>query len=125
VISLAAFVNFQLFPRELISAFGEGGDEYYHFVERYFRIFLFMTFLNGLPPVTANFFTSIGKAARAIFMSLTRQIIFLPPLLIIFPRIWGIDGVVYAGPVSDLAAFTLAVLLIRKESGDMKKLEGA
>jgi Na+-driven multidrug efflux pump len=125
VISLVAFVNFQLFPREIISVFGEGSDEYYRFVERYFRIFLFMTLVNCTQPVTANLFTSIGKATRAIFMSLTRQIIFLLPLIIIFPRIWGIDGVMYAGPVADLAAFTLAVLLIRKESRDMKKLEDA
>ncbi|MDR3331690.1 MAG: MATE family efflux transporter [Synergistaceae bacterium] len=124
-ISFVAFANFQLFPKEIISVFGEGSAEYYHFVERYFRIFLFMTLVNGIQPVTANFFTSIGKATRGLFMSLTRQIIFLLPLVIIFPRIWGVDGVMYAGPVADLAAFMLAAVFLRKESGDMKKLEDA
>ncbi|MDR1943192.1 MAG: MATE family efflux transporter, partial [Synergistaceae bacterium] len=79
-LSFLAFICFQLFPRGIINIFGEGSDEYYHFVERYFRIFLFMTFVNGVQPVTANFFTSIGKATRGLFMSLTRQILFLLPL---------------------------------------------
>ncbi|MDR3256011.1 MAG: MATE family efflux transporter [Synergistaceae bacterium] len=122
-ISLVAFINFQLFPRGIISAFGGGSAEYYHFVERYFRIFLFMTLANGLQPVTANFFTSIGKATRGLFMSLTRQIIFLLPFVLIFPRLWGIDGIMYAGPVADTAAFALAAVFICKESRDMKKLE--
>ena len=54
------------------------------FAERYFRIFLFFTFLNGIQPVSSNFFTSIGAPKKGIFLSLTRQIIFLLPLLLIF-----------------------------------------
>ena len=76
---------------------------------------MFCTFLNGLQPVTANFFTSIGKAARGIVLSMTRQILFLIPLILIFPLFMGIDGVMYAGPIADGAAGILAVLLVRKE----------
>jgi putative MATE family efflux protein len=122
-ISIFAFIMFQCFPRGIISLFGRGSEDYYHFVERYFRIFLFMTFTNGIQPVTANFFTSIGKAARGFFISLTRQILFLLPLIIIFPRYWGIDGIMYAGPVADLAAAILAVAFIAAEVVEIKRLE--
>ena len=76
---------------------------------------MLMSFLNGLQPVTSTFFTSIGKSIKGVFMSLTRQIIFLLPLIVIFPMFMGIDGVMYAGPVADLAAGLLAVVLVMKE----------
>ncbi len=115
VISIISFAVFQLFPRQIISVFGEGSEEYFIFSQRYFHIFLFFTFLNGIQPVTSNFFTSIGKSIKGVFLSLTRQIIFLLPLLVALPMIMGIDGVMYAGPVADGAAFLLAVIFIVKE----------
>ncbi len=77
---------------------------YYQFSERYFRIYMFLTLINGIQPVTSNFFNSIGKARLGVFMSLTRQILFLLPLIVIFPLFMGIDGVMYAGPIADGAA---------------------
>lgn len=122
-ISIAAFLAFQLFPREIISIFGSGSDEYFHFAERCFRIFLMFTFLNGLQPVTANFFSSIGKATRGIWLSLTRQIIFLLPLIVILPAIMGIDGVMYAGPVADSMAALVAILIVTHEMKLLKRME--
>jgi putative MATE family efflux protein len=122
-VSAVFFVLFQIFPREIIDIFGKVNEQYYHFVERYFRIFLFMTFINGIQPVTANFFSSIGKATRGFFVSLTRQILFLLPLVLLFAHKWGIDGVMYAGPVADFAAASLAAFFIVREIRDMKRLE--
>ncbi|MDR1965282.1 MAG: MATE family efflux transporter [Synergistaceae bacterium] len=124
-VSVVVFAVFQIFPREIIDLFGKVNDQYYQFVERYFRIFLFMTFVNGIQPVTANFFSSIGKGMRGFFISLTRQILFLLPLIIIFPRYWGIDGVMYAGPLADFAAACLAAFFIVREIREMKELERA
>ena len=115
IISTIGFLCFQLFPRQIISIFGEGSEEYFIFAERYFKVYMLMSFLNGLQPVTSTFFTSIGKSIKGVFMSLTRQIIFLLPLIVIFPMFMGIDGVMYAGPVADLAAGLLAVVLVMKE----------
>lgn len=97
---------------------------YYQFAIQFFRIFLLCTFLNGLQPVTANFFSSIGKATKGIFLSLTRQIIFLVPLVLLFPLFWGIDGVMYAGPIADGAAGILAILLVIREFKKMQKIGG-
>ena len=67
-ISIGAFLCFQLFPRQIIGIFGSGSEEYLHFAERYFRIFLFFTFLNGIQPVSSNFFTSIGAPKSGSFL---------------------------------------------------------
>lgn len=125
VISITAFLLFQIFPRQLIGFFGSGSEEYFQFAEAYFRIYLFMAFANWVQPITSNFFTAIGKAKKGVFMSLTRQIIFLLPLIVIFPMIMGIDGVMYTAPVADFMAALLAIIFVVKEMKSMKKLEAA
>ena len=115
VTCVLAFIMFQTFPRQIISIFGDGSELYFEFAVRYFRIYLLMTFINNVQPLSSNFFTSIGKPVKGTFLSLTRQIIFLLPLIIIFPRFLGIDGIVYAGPIADtMAAIVAATLLIRE-----------
>ena len=124
-ISIVAFLCFQLFPRQIIGIFGSGSEEYLHFAERYFRIFLFFTFLNGIQPVSSNFFTSIGAPKKGIFLSLTRQIIFLLPLLLIFPYLFGIDGVMYTAPIADLAAASVSIVMVVREFKIMAELRKA
>lgn len=121
-ISICAFLCFQIFPIQIIRIFGSGSDEYYRFAEQYFRIFLFFTFLNGIQPITANFFTSIGKAKKGIFISLTRQIIFLLPLIVILPMFLGIDGIMFSAPAADLAAAVLAAAFMTRE---LRRMKGA
>ena len=120
-IATVFFLCFQLFPHQIVSIFGTGSDLYFQFAERYLKIFMFMTFANGIQPMSSGFFTSIGKAKLGIVMSLTRQVLFLLPLIIVFSLIMGIDGVMYAGPIADAAAFELAILFARRELGAMKK----
>lgn len=124
-ISIVAFLCFQFFPRQIIGIFGSGSEEYLHFAERYFRIFLFFTFLNGIQPVSSNFFTSIGAPKKGIFLSLTRQIIFLLPLLLIFPYLFGIDGVMHTAPIADLAAASVSIVMVVREFKIMAELQKA
>ena len=115
VLALVAFLLFQLCPRQIISIFGNGSEQYYEFAIRYFHIFLLFTFVNFLQPITSNFFTSIGKPKLGSFLALTRQIIFLLPLLVLFPLFMGIDGIMYAGPVADcLAAIVCGCMIVRE-----------
>ena len=69
----------------------------------------------------SGFFTSIGKARLGIVVSLTRQVIFLLPLILIFLIFMGIDGVMYAGPIADIAAAVAAIGLAVRE---LKGMEG-
>lgn len=121
-ISTVALICFQVFPRQIISIFGDGSEEYFAFATRYFRIYMLLTFINGVQPLTSSFFTSIGKAQLGILMSLTRQIIFLLPLIMIFPLFFGIDGVMYAGPIADGATLILTAILVIREMKKMNQL---
>lgn len=117
-ISIIAFVIFQTIPLQIISLFGEGSPEYFKFAVNVFRIFLFMTFLNGIQPITSTFCTAIGEPVRGTFLSLTRQIIFLLPLIIIMPIIFqnmglqGIDGLMYTSPIADLFAAIVSIVMV-------------
>ncbi|MCI8583596.1 MAG: MATE family efflux transporter [Dorea sp.] len=118
-VGISFFLCFQLFPRQIVSIFGSGSEAYFQFAERYFKIFMFLTFLNGVQPMSSGFFTSIGKAKLGIVVSLTRQVIFLLPLILIFPMFMGIDGVMYAGPIADGAAALVAVGFALHQLKDM------
>ena len=122
VIATIFFFCFQIFPHQIVGIFGTGSDLYFQFAERYLKIFMFMTFANGIQPVSSGFFTSIGMAKLGIVMSLTRQVIFLLPLIIIFPLFMGIDGVMYAGPIADAAAGIVAIGFAVKELRAMDKI---
>ena len=124
-VSTVVFLAFQLFPRELIFIFGERDPLYIEFAERYLRIFMFMTFVSGIQPVAATFFPSIGKPIRGTWISLSRQILFIVPLLIVLPIFLGMDGVLFAGPVSDFLAAVISAALIITEMRNMSVLQRA
>lgn len=84
---------------------------------------MFLTIVNGIQPVTSNFFNSIGKSQLGVFMSLTRQILFLLPLIIIFPIFMGIDGVMYAGPIADAAAAIVCGYFTIRELKELNVLQ--
>ena len=123
VISMIAFLCFQIFPRQIIGLFGQESEEYFQFAERYFRIYMFFTFANQFQPIVANMYTSIGKAAAGAFMSLTRQILFLMPLLVILPKFFGLEGAMYAAPIADFVAFFIAGAMLLRETRLLKRAE--
>lgn len=112
LMSALAFAMFQIFPRQISAAFGSGNEMYFQFATRYFRIFLFFTFANFVQPIGSNFFTAIGKPYKGVFLSLTRQILFLLPLIVLLPLWLGIDGIMYAGPCADMLAAAIAVIMV-------------
>ena len=115
VLAVIAFFMFQFFPRQIISIFGDGSELYYQFAIRYFHVFLFFTFVNFMQPITSNFFTAIGKPKVGSFLALTRQILFLLPLILLFPLFLGIDGIMYAGPMADCLAAVVCFIMVYRE----------
>lgn len=112
-ISSVSFFVFQVFPLQIIKLFGNGSPEYYDFAVKYFRIYFFFIIINFVQPIVSNFFTATGRPQRGMFLSLTRQILFLIPLLLIMPRFFGIDGIIYSGPIADaLAAATTITMIV-------------
>lgn len=123
VISTIGFILFQIFPYQIISLFGQGDDLYYEFAIHFMRTFLFMVIVNGVQLISSNFFSAIGKPVKGLLLSMTRQVFFLIPLILILPLFFGIDGVLYAGPVADGVAFVVSVVLISLEMKKMRRME--
>ena len=112
---------FQIFPRQIVSLFGSGNEEYMNFAVRFMRMYLSMLILGSIFTVSLTFFSAIGKAKKGTIISLSKQVIFLLPLTIILPIFWGVTGVIIAGPVSDILAFTLCIILVKDEFKKMPK----
>ena len=120
VISTIAFILFQTIPDKLILIFGNGDAKYMEFACLAFRTYLLLCICNGVQIPSGIFFQAIGKSTKSAILSLSRQIVILIPAMIILSGIYGIMGVLSAGPVADGLAFVLAVILLIKETRNMK-----
>ena len=123
VVSVVSFLIYQIFPRQIMMIFGTTEPLFMDFAVRYLKTFMFMAFINGIHAVTSNFFTSIGKAQMGFWISLTRQILLLLPLMLILPAMLGIDGFFFAGPIADACAATLTGAFAFRELRKVKALE--
>ncbi len=120
-VAVIFFVVFQIFPGQLTAMFGEQGELYTEFSVMSLKIFPLLCFLNGFQIVVAIFFQSIGKPVISGIISLSRQILFLIPAIMVLCRYLGLKGVLWAGPVADGLAFVLALIMILWE---IKKMGG-
>lgn len=123
IVSCIGFILFQFFPKSIISIFGTGEPLYFEFAVKFMRIFLFMVIINGVQLISSNFFAAIGKPVKGLILSMTRQVIFLIPLILILPLFMGIDGIMYAGPCADTIAFITTFIMISIEMKNINKLQ--
>lgn len=105
------FVAGMLFSNLIVSIFTSDA-ELIDLSARGLRIVVMFFPIIGFQMVTANFFQSIGMASKAIFLSLTRQMVVLLPCLLILPRFFGAAGVWYSMPISDLLASLIAAVML-------------
>lgn len=105
------FLVGMLVPDVVVSIF-TSDQELIDLSARGLRIVVMFFPIIGFQMVTANFFQSIGMASKAIFLSLTRQMVVLLPCLLILPRFYGTAGVWYSMPVSDLIASVIAAAML-------------
>lgn len=124
VVSTIAFILFQSIPDKLIAIFGSGNDKYIEFACLAFRTYLMLVICNGVQIPSGIFFQAIGKSIKSAILSISRQIAILIPSMIILGSIWGIKGVLFAGPVADGLAFIIAVTLITIEVKLLVKSKG-
>lgn len=115
-ITTVGFLCAELIPSQIAACFADAstpmGRELIDIAAHAMRVVMMAMPIVGFQIVASNFFQSIGKPQRSIILSMTRQVLFLVPLLIIMPRVWGIEGVWYCMPVADVAAALLAAVLL-------------
>ncbi len=121
IISTIAFILFQTIPDKLIAIFGSGDENYMEFACLAFRTYLLLCICNGVQIPASIFFQAIGKGIKSAILSLSRQILFLIPALVTLGNIFGIMGVLYAGPVADGLAFVVAAILLLLEVKYLKQ----
>ena len=112
---------FWLFPHQILSVFGSGAAGYEDFARRYMHIFMLLVILAGVPPISMNAMSSIKKPKMGILISMSKQLALIL-LLLLLPRIFAINGVLYAGPLADLLAACCSVYIIRKEFHQLDKV---
>lgn len=101
----------QLFPTSIASLFMQDPTQIAVGADCLRKVTLLFT-LVGFQIVATNFFQSLGMPLKAIFLSLTRQIIFMIPALLILPPIFGLDGVWYAYPLCDILSVIITAILL-------------
>ena len=119
-ISTIAFILFQTIPDKLIAIFGSGDENYVEFACIAFRTYLMLCICNGVQIPAGIFFQAIGKSTKSAVLSLSRQILFLIPAMIVFGSLFGMDGILYAGPFADGLAFIIASILLIRENSKLK-----
>lgn len=112
------FLVAEIFPYQVASMFTTDATLIEISVTGFMISFIFYSVIGG-QIVIQNFFQSIGKPKVSIFLSLTRQLLFLIPTLLVLPTLFGLKGVWWSLAVSDMLAFvvgiiTLSVLLKRE-----------
>lgn len=124
VVVCAGFVASLLIPRQIVRCFTSDA-ELIDISVHYIRI-LFSTFpIIGFQIVVTNFFQCIGMVKKSIFLSLSRQLIFLIPAVLVLPHYLGVDGVFWSLPFGDVAATFTTALLFWLQMRQFKKLEKA
>ena len=120
-ISAIAFILFQTIPDKLILIFGSGDENYMEFACLAFRTYLLLCICNGIQIPSGIFFQAIGKSIISAILSISRQIAFLIPAMIILGKIFGLQGVLFAGPFADGLAFILATIFLIREIINLKR----
>lgn len=116
IIGLASTLLFELAPQAVVGIFGTptnipNPEDYWIFAEKTFRIFLSLVTFTCTIKMTSIFFQAVGKPVQAVVSSMIRDIVCFIPLILILPRFFGIEGILFAAPVADFIAMIVAVSL--------------
>lgn len=106
-------------PDVILKLFGEADANFTAFAIKSMRIYLFGIFSSGFQIVTTNYFQATGQPLKASILSTLRQLILLIPLIIILPMFFGLDGILYAGPLADISS---GIIVLCFAAHEIKKL---
>jgi Na+-driven multidrug efflux pump len=123
-ISTFGFIIVQFFPVPIISLFGKNNTQLIQIGSHGIRIFLSMLPIVSFQIVSSNYFQAVGKPRHSMFLSLSRQVIILIPLLLILPSIFKLNGVWMAGPSSDFISSIVTAIFIFIEMRHLDRLHG-
>ena len=116
-----AMLLFEACPQALVSLFGNESQLYNEFACLCFRVFLGGILLCCIQKASSIFLQSIGKPVKAAVLSLSRDVVFLLPGVVLLARLFGVEGMLWAAPAADALSALLTLLLV---GGELKKMRG-
>ena len=124
-VGAVALVLVELLPRQLIALFGAANESVYYtdFAVKSFRIYLCMIILACVNKACFIFLQAMGKAAESTALSMVREVVFGVGFALLLPRFFGLDGVLYSIPMSDILTFLIAGYLICKTYRELNQKE--
>lgn len=122
IVAVGAWLLFMLIPEHLIRSFGDNSPQFVEFGALAFRTFLGGVFVAGFQIVSSQFFQATGRPAKATMLAMTRQILFLIPLILLLGHLMGLMGVLYAGIVADISSSAITLVFILLEMHKLGKL---
>ncbi len=123
VIAVAGWSAFMLFPERVVSIFGQEDALYNEFAIMCVNTFLSAVFLAGFQITTSNMFQAIGKPNKSAVLTLLRQPVVIIPLILILPKFFGVKGLLYSGPLTDVISAAFAAVFLAFEIKDLNKKE--
>ena len=122
-VGAAAFVMVEFLPRQLINIFGAANESTYYtdFAIKTFRVYLCMVILACVNKACFIFLQAMGKTAESTILSMIREVVFGVGFALLLPVFFGLDGVLYSMPVSDILTFIVAIFLIRGAYRELKQ----
>lgn len=130
-IAVSCWIFVQLFPQQIVGVFGLRDPELLEFTSFALRVQLMVLPVIGFSIVTSNYFQATGQPVKSIFLSLTRQMLFLIPLYMILPvvlprivpSLTSLDAIYFAFPISDALSVAMASIFAVFELKRIRKLE--
>lgn len=121
--AIIATIIFEIFPHVLIRVFGNEGENYVTFAVLCFRIYLCLILFTCFQKSAGVFLQAIGKPIQSIIVSISRDLLFQLPAMIIMSSFWGIMGILWAAPVADTLAFLVSFIFIAIQMRHLTKAE--
>lgn len=118
----ACWVVCQTMPEHIIAIFGNENANFTDFAVKCLRIYLFSIFCAGFQIVSTNYFQATGQPLKASLLSMLRQLLLLIPLILILPRFFGLEGILYSAPVADALSAVIVAFFIVPEMRRLNQL---
>lgn len=119
LVSVAGCLMCQIFPNQILMLFGNADSNFTDFAVKCLRIYMIGVFTSGFQVVSTSYFQATGQPLKASILSMLRQLLILIPMVLILPLFFGLDGILYAGPVADLSS---AVIVVFFAGHELKRL---
>lgn len=119
-VTVVGWIMFMTIPHIILMLFGSADENFTNFAVKAMRIYDLGVFTAGFQITSTSYFQATGQPMKASILSSLRQLLLLIPLIVILPMFFGLDGILYAGPVADISSAIIVFFFIHHE---MKKLD--